>query len=93
MIVEIEAWIALGAVAGVLASLLPNYKFGCAVLCAIPVAMLILLSIELASRPPDALDALLYIFAPLYPSIGAVPGFFLGKAARKYFVSGGGKNC
>jgi hypothetical protein len=85
----IEGLIAAGAVAGVLASLFPSTKGGCAVLLLIPLAMLVHVHLDLAdpSRRPDALDALLYVFGPLWPSLGALGGFLTGRTARAWAFS------
>jgi hypothetical protein len=66
----IEGLIAAGAMAGVLALLFPSMKGGCAVHLLIPLAMLVYIHLDLAdpSRGPDALDALLYVLGPLWPT-------------------------
>ena len=86
---SIEGWIFAGALAGVLASLLPSGKLGCAVLCVIPLAMFSLVHEELSdpTRRPDALDALMYFFGPLWPSLGALGGFLAGRKARTWALS------
>jgi hypothetical protein len=86
---EIGGWIGAGVPIGILASLFPNRKTGCAVLWVVPIAMLVYVYIGLAdlSRGPDALDALVYIFGPLYPSIGALAGFIAGRIARAWAMS------
>ena len=74
---------------GLIASLYPNRRWGCAVLLMVPVAMLFVVHTELSepSRRPDALDALGYLFGPLWPSLGAIAGFLMGRAARKLILS------
>ena len=46
--------------------------------------MLVYTAIQLndANRRPDALDALLYVFNPLWPSLGALLGFGLVRLLR-----------
>lgn len=86
MNLTILGWIAGGALAGVLTSLIPSKKIGVGLLCLIPIAMLISVHLELAdpTRRPDALDALLYFFGPFWPSLGAGAGFIVGRWARGY---------
>ncbi|OYX62706.1 MAG: hypothetical protein B7Y88_13975 [Sphingomonadales bacterium 32-64-17] len=86
----IETALLVGGLLGAVAGLVPRVKVGCATLLTIPLAMLIYTVIQLndASRRPDALDALLYVFNPLWPSLGALLGFGLvlflyGVAFRK----------
>lgn len=78
-----------GALAGLAVSLVPSRKTGCMVLWLVPLAMLIAVSIELSDpeRVPDALDALLFVFGPLWPSLGALAGFTLGRVVRGFVVS------
>ena len=70
-----------GAALGGLASLVPNKKMGIGLLCAIPIAMIVFIYIELAdpSRQGDAMDGLAYIFGSFWPSAGALIGFLVGK--------------
>ncbi|MXP44192.1 hypothetical protein [Allopontixanthobacter sediminis] len=77
----IEAALVIGGILGFLAGLIPRAKAGCATLFVIPIVMLIYTVIELndPSRRPDALDALYYIFNPLWPTLGALVGFGLAR--------------
>ncbi len=81
----IELLLIAGMFAGLLASLLPSGKIGCGVLLLVPVAMIGFVYFELAdpARRPDAQDALAYVFGPLWPSIGAIAGFALGRWVRR----------
>ena len=73
--------LAFGGLIGLLAGMLPYSKAGCAVLFALPVAMIYYTGVELnePGRQPDALDYLLYFFNPLWPSLAALAGFALGR--------------
>lgn len=84
MNITIVGLIASGALAGGLASLIPSKKLAIGFLCLIPIVMLVVVQIELSdpNRPPDALDALLYLFGPLWPSMGAFAGFMMGRELR-----------
>ena len=78
-----------GAFVGMVASLYPRWRWGCAVLLVIPVAMMFVVHTELSdpARTPDPFDGLLYFFEPLWPSMAAISAFSLGRAVRAWIVS------
>ena len=80
----IETALLVGGIVGAIAGLIPRAKTGCAALLIIPFVMIVYTVIELndTSRRPDALDALLYVFNPLWPSLGALVGFGLVRLVR-----------
>lgn len=80
----IETALLIGALVGAVAGLVPRAKIGCGALVIIPLVMLVYTAIQLndANRRPDALDALLYVFNPLWPSLGALLGFGLVRLLR-----------
>lgn len=84
----IKGLIIIGALLGGLAALPRNAKVGCTSLLAIPLAMIAYAHLEISDpkRIPDALDALLYLFYPLWPTLGAILGFTLGRGLRQLFV-------
>tara|TARA_B100000745_G_scaffold144318_1_gene94430 strand:+ start:141 stop:422 length:282 start_codon:yes stop_codon:yes gene_type:complete len=75
------AIVAGGAVIGALISFVRNDKVAFGLLLTIPLVVIGLIYVELAdpNRQGDAQDGLLYIFGPLWPSVGALIGFLLGR--------------
>ena len=75
-----------GALAGGFAALIPSKTIGIRLLCIIPIVMVVAAHIKLSDplRQPDALDVLLYFFAPLWPSVGAVAGFIGGRWVQRF---------
>lgn len=81
-------WMVIGGfVAGLLAALaVARTGMGCALLLLVPVAMIALVLVDQNLHPEDqnSTSALAFIFAPFWPSIGAIGGFLLGKLARRF---------
>lgn len=78
---DFQIAVAFGGVIGLLAGMLPHPKAGWAVLFFVPIAMVYYTGLELSEpgRRPDALDSLLYLFNPLWPSLAALACFALGR--------------
>lgn len=79
----IEALLIAGALIGMLIGILTK-DHGCAVLLIVPVAMLGYTALwQMAHteslRSTSALD---YLFAPLWPTLGAVPAFIAARAGK-----------
>jgi len=92
-VTTIETAVIAGGIAGLVIGLFAPARGGWAALCLIPVAMLAYTFVSLSdpSRKPDALDPLHYLFNPLWPSLGALMGFGLGKWLRLSFTRKGRK--
>ena len=85
MLMTIEGLLIVGAVAGLLIGLTAgSQKMGCSVLCIIPVAMIFYISAEQAQNPESirSTSALDFVFGPLWPSLGAIGGYSIGKLVR-----------
>jgi len=86
---SIEAFIFAGFVAGLVVGwLAPTSKLGCFVLLGVPVLALGYVSWWLIENPDikreQATWALVYLFGPLWPSAGALVGFYLYRALQKW---------
>lgn len=85
LLLTIEGSLAIGAVAGLFVGMLvPRPKVGCFILLAVPVAMIFFISGWQAEHPENlrSTSALDSFFGPLWPSIGAVGGYFAGMWLR-----------
>jgi len=87
---SIEAFILAGFIAGLVVGwLAPTSKLGCLVLLGIPFLALGYVSWWLAENPEikreQATWAAVYFFGPLWPSVGALLGFYLFRALRDWF--------
>ena len=81
----IEFLIVGGAIVGLLSALLiRNARFGCASLWVIPVAMIIVVIVDQHLHPENvrSTSALDFIFAPLWPSLGALVGYVAGRLTQ-----------
>ena len=88
LLLTIEGSFAIGAAAGLLIGLvLPRSKIGCVVLLAVPVAMILFISWWQGEHPENlrSTSALDFVFGPLWPSLGAVGGYFAGMWLRSLF--------
>ncbi|WP_221714211.1 hypothetical protein [Sphingobium xanthum] len=74
-----------GAMAGlVVGGLFSSQRLGCSILLAIPITMIVYVS-RWQSANPEALrstSGLDFVFGPLWPSIGALGGFYAARALR-----------
>lgn len=85
----IELMLIGGFVAGLLVALaIARSGMGCALLLLVPAAMIVLVLIDQKLHPEiqNSTSALAFIFAPLWPSLGAIGGFIAGKALRRFLV-------
>ncbi|MCA0211335.1 MAG: hypothetical protein LCH74_19940 [Proteobacteria bacterium] len=85
----IEALLIIGFVVGFFVGLvMPSHKVGCIALLPVPIIMIAYIS-QWQSQHPENLrstSALDFIFGPLWPSAGAIAGFYLGRLVRtRYF--------
>jgi len=85
----IEALLIIGFVVGLFVGLtMPSHKAGCFALLPVPIIMIAYIS-QWQSQHPENLrstSGLDFIFGPLWPSAGAIAGFYLGRLARaRYF--------
>jgi hypothetical protein len=85
----IEALLIIGLVAGFFVGLtVPSQKIGCLALLPVPIVMIGYV-IRWQSQNPENLrstSGLDFLFGPLWPSAGAVAGFFIGRLVRtRYF--------
>ena len=87
-LLTIAAWLSVGFAVGLLIGLfLTRPKFGCLALLAVPVAMIF---VVIWSHGADAenlrsTSGLDFIFGPLWPSLGALPGYLLGMLLKSLF--------
>lgn len=79
-----------GAFAGLVIRLaVPSSKLGCAALWIVPVAMLAYVYAWQRAHPESlrSTSDLDFIFAPLWPSLGAMVGFVVGTSLRHFILS------
>lgn len=78
----ITAWILLGAVAG---GAIGHFSTrGLLAVLTVPLGMIVVIKIYHAANAGElrSTSALDFIFGPLWPTLGAVPGFFVARAIR-----------
>ena len=88
LLLTIEGSLAVGAAIGLLVGVsLPRPKLGCVVLLTVPVAMLFFVSWwqDQHSENLRSTSALDFFFGPLWPSLGATGGYFVGIWVRALF--------
>jgi ABC-type uncharacterized transport system permease subunit len=86
---EIGALIIIGFVVGIFVGvMIPSHKVGCFALLPVPIIMVAYIS-QWQSQHPENLrstSGLDFIFGPLWPSAGAIAGFYLVRLVRaRYF--------
>ena len=89
LLLTIEGAFAVGAVVGLVTGvLLPRPKIGCLALLVVPLAMVFFVSWWQGEHPENlrSTSALDFVFGPLWPSAGAVAGYFAGKWFRSFFL-------
>lgn len=82
---SIELLIFCGFVAGLLVGVtIRKPSLGCLILLTVPVAMIAYISWWQGENPDKlrSTSALDFVFGPLWPSLGAIGGFFAGKLLR-----------
>ena len=85
LLLTIEGCLAVGFVAGLaVGSLVAKQKRGCLILFAVPVAMVIFVGWWQGQHPENlrSTSGLDFIFGPLWPSLGAIGGFYAGRGLR-----------
>jgi hypothetical protein len=78
----IELMLVFGMVAGLAVGLaFARPRVGCSILLIIPVAMLFYVAWWQSGHPADlrSTSGLDYLFGPLWPSLGALVGYYFGK--------------
>lgn len=88
LLLTIEGSFAIGATIGLLIGLiLARPKFGCVALLAVPVAMIFFISWWQGEHPENlrSTSGLDFVFGPLWPSLGAIGGYFVGMWLRSVF--------
>jgi hypothetical protein len=88
LLLSIEGSLAIGVAVGLLVGLLcPRPKLGCIVLLVVPVAMIFFVSWWQGQHPENlrSTSGLDFVFGPLWPSIGATGGYFVGMWFRSLF--------
>ena len=85
----IEALLIIGLVGGFVAGLLfPKHRAGCLALLPIPIIMIVYISRWQSQHPENlrSTSGLDFVFGPLWPTAGAIAGFYLGRYVRaRYF--------
>ena len=79
---------AIGAAIGLIVGMvLHRPKIGCAALLIVPVAMIFFVSWWQGQHPENlrSTSGLDFIFGPLWPSLGAIGGYFIGRWLRTLF--------
>lgn len=88
LLLSIEGSFAIGSLLGLLVGLLfARGKLGCSVLAAVPVAMIFFISWWQGQHPENlrSTSALDFVFGPLWISVGALGGHYLGRRIRAVF--------
>lgn len=78
----------VGAVFGLLIGFfIPRWKLGCLVLLIIPITMFYYVDWWQDQHPEilNSTSGLQYFFGPLWPSFGAMAGYYMGTLARVLF--------
>lgn len=86
LLLTIEGSLAIGAAVGLLVGIFVHRpKLGCFVLLVVPVAMIFFVSWWQGEHPENlrSTSALDFLFGPLWPSLGAVCGYYAGKWLRE----------
>lgn len=81
----IQGLLIAGAIVGLLAGvLIHKARLGCASLWVVPVAMIVVVIIDQRLHPENvrSTSALDFVFAPLWPSLGALAGYAAGRLIR-----------
>lgn len=81
-----------GALAGLAAGIaIPWQRVGCIVLLVVPIAMIVYVSRWQAAHPENirSTSSLDFVFGPLWPSVGALAGFYAARMVRQWV---GGRN-
>jgi len=92
LLLTIEGSLFIGAVVGVLIGFfISRPKLGCAVLLIVPVAMIFFISWWQGEHQENlrSTSGLEFLFGPLWPSLGALGGNFIGKRFRSRFDNRG----
>ena len=92
LLLTIEGSFAIGLAAGLLVGLaVQRPKLGCLVLLAVPVAMIFYISWWQGEHPENlrSTSALDFMFGPLWPSLGAIAGYYAGRWLRSHLDSRG----
>ncbi len=85
LLLTIEGCLAVGFAAGlIIGFLITTQKLGCVVLLAVPIAMIAFVSWWQGQHPESlrSTSALDFVFGPLWPSLGAIAGFYVGRWGR-----------
>jgi hypothetical protein len=88
LLLTIEGSMAIGLGVGLLVGvLLPRPKVGCTALLVVPVAMIFFIGWWQGQHPENlrSTSGLDFMFGPLWPSLGAVIGYFVGAWLRRLF--------
>lgn len=85
----IQALLILGAIIGFVAAVLfANPRLGCVSLWIIPITMVATVIVDQRLHPESvrSTSALDFMFAPLWPSLGAIAGFLAGRLTRSFIA-------
>ena len=85
ILLSIEGLITLGSLAGLLLGMaVPKQKIGCLILLAVPIAMFFYVGWWQSEHPENlrSTSAVDFLFGPLWPSLGALAGFYAGRWLR-----------
>ncbi|MEW4449713.1 hypothetical protein [Qipengyuania sp. JC766] len=87
LLLTIEGPFAIGLAAGLLVGLLIRKpKLGCLILLAVPVAMICFISWWQGENPENlrSTSGLDFFFGALWPSLGAIAGYYAGRWFRSF---------
>ena len=88
LLLTIEGSLAIGGAIGLLVGFaLPRPKIGCIALLIVPVAMICFISWWQGQYPENvrSTSGLDFVFGPIWPSLGALGGYFIGVWLRTRF--------
>ena len=92
LLLTIEGLFAIGLAAGLLVGwFIRKPMVGCLVLLAVPVAMICLISWWQGDNPDNlrSTSGLDFFFGPLWPSLGAIAGYYAGRWCRSFLDNRG----
>jgi hypothetical protein len=84
---SIEGLLVIGLFVGVPVGLFATRtKLGCVILLAVPIAMIAYVGWWQGQHPENvrSTSGLDFVFGPLWPSLGAIAGFYAGRALRAW---------
>ena len=88
LLFSIEGALTVGVILGLLVgTFIKHRKLGCSMLVAIPITMVVYVRWWQVEHPESlrSTSALDFLFGPLWPSLGAIGGYYVGVYVRSLF--------